>query len=383
MAKSKFQHVKITGLSVIVPKKEICIYDEAQYYDNNIKKIERMHKIVGFNKRHVVEEGITASDLCIKASELLFKEMNIDIDSIDALIYVVQRPDHSSPATAYYIHNKLNLPISCIAFDIRQGCPGWVYGLNVAHSMIESGAYKKILLLAGDTPSIGVDPSDRNVAPVFGDGGSATLLEYSDKINESFFNISVYSDGYEAIIKPASGFRLQLHYDERDKELLNPIEKKSGGTNRLVDLYMDGLAVFDFTMNHVPENICDLMKYANISNQKVDYLMLHQANKQIIQTLSSKLGFSDEKAPWKSFEELGNQSITSIPVAIAYNISNELHNKQMKLLCSGFGNGLAVASALLNFNNVYCSGIKFYEAHKGYLSRQEYIEHWKEKIGNK
>ena len=173
MTLSKFGHVKISGISVVVPTKEINIYDEAQYYDNNVKKIDRMRKMVGFWKRRVVQDGITPSDLSIQAAEQLLKDMNIDKNSIDALVYVVQRPDNSQPATAYYIHKKLGLPSYCTATDIHQGCPGWVYGLWMTSALIESGACKRILMLAGDTPSANMDLSNRISAPVFGDGGTA------------------------------------------------------------------------------------------------------------------------------------------------------------------------------------------------------------------
>lgn len=380
MALATFGHVKTKGISTVIPAKEICIYDEAQYYENSVKKIDRMRNIVGFYKRRVVEEGVTAADLCIQAAETLLQETGTDRQKIEALIFVVQRPDHSAPATAYYIHNRLGLEPSCLAFDIRQGCPGWVYGMYVASSMIESGAVRKVLLLAGDTPSAGVDPADRNVAPVFGDGGSATLLEYDEKGTISHFNITVRSDGYEAIIKPASGYRLPMHFDERDGELVAFRENSKGGRNRLVDLYMDGIAVFDFTMTCVPENIGELLDYAGMKRDDIDYLMLHQANKQIVQTVGMKAGFPEEKTPWRSFEQLGNQSITSIPISTAFNLADRLPQEKLRLLCSGFGNGLAVASAILEFDHVWCSGNREYRPDEVHLSREQYIEYWVRKI---
>lgn len=378
----KFSHVKILGISSVVPRREISIFDEAKYYDNNLKKIQRLKKIVGFNKRRVVESGTTASDLCISASEYLFDEMSVDKKSIDALIYVVQRPDHASPATAYYLHNKLNLDHHCIAFDVRQGCPGWVYGLYVASSLIESGAAKRVLLLAGDTPSVDISLSDRNVAPIFGDGGSATLLEYSSSIFSSYYNISVFSEGYESIIKPASGYRLPFYFDDRDKELIEYVSKNSGGKNRLVDLYMDGASVFEFTMKEVPPNIMDLMSYSNVTPLDLDYLMLHQANKQIVQNIAVATGFSFEQTPWSSFEAYGNQSVTSIPISISHNLSQILPNSNFRLLCSGFGNGLAVASCLLDFINVWCSEVRTYN-NENRVERSEYIKYWVKKIKEK
>lgn len=114
-----FKNVKISGLSVVIPEKEINIYDEAEYYNNSIKKIDRMRKMVGFYKRRVADDTTTASDLAIQSAENLIKEMNIDKNSIDALVYIVQQPDYMAPATSYFIHQKLGLPDRCIATDIN------------------------------------------------------------------------------------------------------------------------------------------------------------------------------------------------------------------------------------------------------------------------
>ena len=246
--------------------------------------------------------------------------------------------------------------------------------------MVESGAYKRVLLLAGDTPSAKINIADRNVAPVFGDGGSATLVEYSEIEHHSAFNITVKSDGYEAIINPASGHRLSLLSNGDNSDLLEYIETPSGNKIRLVDLYMDGLAVYDFTMNCVPKNIEELISFNQICKEDIDYLMLHQANKQIINNIASIVGFSENRAPSASFENLGNQSITSIPVALAFNVKDQLSNNKNKILCCGFGNGLAVASCILNLNNIYCSGIREYENKHLERTRDEYIQYWKKKI---
>ena len=160
MPQSKFEHVKVAGLLTVVPQNEICIYDEAQYYNNSVKKIDRMRKIVGFWKRRVADIGTTPSDLAIDAAKKLFEQSGIDKKTIDVLIFVVQKPDVINPATAFYIHRELDLPKSCMSFDINQGCPGWVYGMHVAHAMVESKACKRVLLLAGDTPAEYADPKD-------------------------------------------------------------------------------------------------------------------------------------------------------------------------------------------------------------------------------
>lgn len=378
MALSKFEHVKISGISVVVPEKEINIYDEAEYYNNSIKKIDRMRKMVGFWKRRVVEDDVTASDLSIQAAEKLIEDMNIDKNSIDCLIYVVQRPDYSAPATAFYIHNKLQLPDSCAAMDIHQGCPGWVYGLWTASQMIESKACKKILLLVGDTPSSGIDLSNRIQAPVFGDGGVATLVEYSEDEIISHYNIETQSKDFEAIIHPASGARLhrKRNNDEFNDKLLKPIKTPSGYLTKLTYGYMDGLAVFNFTINRVPKAVKKLMEYVNIKPEQTEKLLLHQANKQIIQTVAAACGYPEEKAPYDAFENFGNNTMCSIPTTINYLYADKM-NKDMQFICAAFGNGLAVAAASLKLSkDIYLSGVNNFKKPKDHMTADELIEYW-------
>lgn len=202
---AKFKNVKIRGISTVLPEKEINICDEARYYGNDIKKIDRLREITGINTRRVCEEGVTASDLSIQAAEKLINDIEINKEELDGLIFVRQRPDYSIPATSFYIHKKLGLSENTFAFDISLGCSGWVEGLFAAFSMIESGGCKKILLCAGDTPSKDMSEDNRICAPIFSDGGSATLLEYSKEENPSYFDLGSDSNSYESIITPARG----------------------------------------------------------------------------------------------------------------------------------------------------------------------------------
>ena len=323
MTFSKFEHVKISGISTVVPEKEINIYDEAEYYNNSIKKIDRMRKMVGFWKRRVADKTTTPSDLAFNAAQNLIKDMNIDKDTIDALIFVVQGPDYTNPSTAYFLHDKLGLSQKCIATDINQGCVGWVFGLHMASMMIESGAYKKILLLNGDTPSVGIEPSNRNSAPIFGDGGCATLIEFSEEKIKSVYNVDTVSSGYNAIISPFSGTRFRMDWAKPEefelfhKLMYETLTMPTGAEVPLMGGYMDGIAVFDFTIKYVPENIKTLLKKVNLTQDEIGALCLHQANKQIIQTVGSEAGFELEKVPYAAFENYGNNTMCSIPTTLA------------------------------------------------------------------
>lgn len=377
-----FKNVKISGLSVVIPEKEINIYDEAEYYNNSIKKIDRMRKMVGFYKRRVADDTTTASDLAIQSAENLIKEMNIDKSTIDALVYIVQQPDYMAPATSYFIHQKLGLPDRCIATDINQGCAGWVFGLFMVSQMIQSGTVKKVLLVNGDTPSVGIDPADRNNAPIFGDGGCATLLEYSEKEIDSCYNIETRSDGFEAITGPSTGnrFRFNLSKDE-DFELINRLRKKfvtsTGSENSFFGAYMDGIAVFDFTMTVVPPNIKKVMEFAGIKEEQVGALCLHQANKQIVETIANAVEFPLEKVPYKAFENYGNNTMCSIPTTIS--ILDKSVDKS-KLVCSGFGNGLVCASAVLNLQDTFITELKTFKKPDYIKTREEFINYWIEKM---
>lgn len=382
MAQSQFKHVKIRGINTVVPTREVCLNDELQYYNNDAKKIERTRKMVGFFKRRITEDGITASDLCIQAAQNLFDEMSVDTNSIDALIFVVQNPDYSSPATACVIHKALGMPLSCPAFDVNQGCSGYVYGLWLASSLIENGQCKRVLLCAGDTSSINVDFRNRVTAPVFGDAGSATLLEYSEEEVPSYFELGTNGQGYDAIIVPAGCARIPFVAGENNEDLLAEIQHDQNITH-LTDIYMDGAAVFNFTMTVVPSHIKSLMSYAHVESKDLDALVLHQANRQIIQMIGAAVGMPMEKVPSSTVEKYGNQTIASIPSVICDVLAEKASTSRLNVVLSGFGVGLSWGSCSVVLDHIQCSGIKDFHKNETILSRKEWIEKWINKLGVK
>ena len=373
-----FKNVKISGISSVIPTKEIDIEDEKEFYGNSDKKIARIKEIVGLSKRRVVSKNVTASDLCTQAASTLISEMKINISDIDALVFVVQNPDYICPATACIIHKNLELGANCIAFDVNQGCAGYVYGLYIASSLIEGGSCKKVLLCAGDTFSIHCNVKNRVTAPVFGDAGSATLLEYSPEETSSYYSLGADGNGYEHIIIPAGGATIPFMPNENDI-LFEDIQCGPTVTN-LSDLHMDGLEIFNFTMNVVPENIKSVLNLSGETPETIEKLYLHQANKQIIQTVASMSGFDVEKAPYKTVQNYGNQTIASIPCAICDDYSKEEFSKNLKVLLSGFGIGLAWGSCCLNLDNIYCSGIREFDNSVQVESRENLISKWKKKL---
>lgn len=388
---SSFKHVAVTGVSVVLPSDEICIYDEAQYYENNIKRIDRMRKKVGFYKRRVVKDDIAPADLAIAAAKKLFDGMQIDPSSIDGLIYVVQKQTYPGMVDAYYIHNELGLSDECSCANVAQGCAGWVWGVQLCSQMISSGCHKRMLLLNADTPSVEIDPADRNSAPIFGDGGSATLIEYCDEDDVSYFGIRTQSSGYDKIIRPAGRSRLRVDYDKPfddpyNAPLFEKFTSKAGYETTLLRSQLDGDAVFEFTMNEVPRHITDTIAYSGISKNNIAKCCLHQANKQIVQTIAQIAGFPLEDTPYDAFENYGNNTMCSIPTVLCEVFAD---NKYLAIgggkyiLCCGFGNGLVIATALLKFDRTFFAAIGNYARPDGFRTREQWIEYWKNKAQGK
>lgn len=380
MTQSVFHHVRIAGVSAVVPEKEICLSDEVQYYDNDLKKIERTRKMVGFWKRRVVEDGVTASDLCVQAAKRLLTDMAVDKNEIDALVFVVQNPDYRLPATACVVHQRLDLPQSIPAFDVNQGCSGYVYGLWLASSLIEGGQCRKVLLLAGDAISADVDPRNRVTAPVFGDAGTATLLECTEKERKSFFELGANGNGYEAIIVPAGNSKIPVGHQGANNEVLCRDIQNGKNVTHLTDLYMDAAAVFNFTMTVVPPHIKSLMSFSKTEPAGIDYLVLHQANRQIIRMIGAATGFPADKVPDSTVEKFGNQTIASVPCVLCDVLREKLEKQPLKLLLSGFGVGLSWASCVLETDGIYCADIETFRPDAAFTDRKSLIEKWFHKL---
>ncbi len=384
----KFHNVKISGMSLVVPENEISIYDELQYYGNSEKKAERAHKMAGFWKRRIADPDVTAADLGTQAAENLITSMKLDKSKIEAMLLVIQQPDYHGPCTSYSVHNRLGLPKDCYATDIVQGCVGWCFGLLTAFQMVASGTYRSVLLINGDTPARGLKASDRINAPLFGDAGLATLIEASDDASEVVFNLETFSEGFESIISlVTSGAGGRLNLDIRNPQelaqLVEMFQTKNGRTACLAEGYMDGAAVFEFSTQKAPENIKALMSDLGTTPDTYDLLALHQANKQIVQTVGGNAGFPLEKVPFSGFENFGNNTMCSIPATLLQEKGEILRSGgAVHALACGFGNGLVVCSVDLQLKGLKCADIKTYVKPADHKTSAEWVAYWREKFIN-
>lgn len=340
-----FWGINIIGISCVVPKNELSITDDKELYNGNIEKINRLINSSGFLHRRITDNKTTTSDLCYMAAEDLLNNTNTDRKSIDGIIFVSYTPDYLMPATAYILQAKLGLPKDCIVQDIPQACSGYVIGLIQASMLINSG-FNKILLLVGDSFSKFSDMFKNHSAPIFGDAGSATLIEKSAVKNSSFFNI--YSDGnsHEALICRNGGFRNIVH----EKDFYPDGTYKYNSS-------MNGGQIFDFAMEKVTPAIENLFNYSNTRKEDIDWFVMHQANKFILQNIARKLSIDVNKMPMQTLSKYGNQCGASIPCTICNELKNDISVKKSTLFLSGFGVGLNIANAIIKTDRIYCSDV--------------------------
>lgn len=343
--RAKLKNSRIIGVSCVIPKKSLCLYDESELYDGNQKKIKRVVESSGFLNRRVADSDVTTSDLCYKAALDLLSNTNTKAADIDAIIFVSYTGDYLMPATSYVLHNRLGLSEDCICMDIPQACSGYEFALYQASMLVNSGC-KYILLCVGDTFSKFSDMFRNHTAPVFGDAGTATLVTKDENAEPWYFSINTDSTGYDALICKNGGFR-------------NPFTKdmfyEDGKPMYLAG--MDGARVFDFTMKRVQDSVSKILEYSGKQASDMDYFVMHQANKMILQNIAIALGVPSEKMPIGTMTEYGNQCGASIPCTFSYMIRDALQNKSNKVLLSGFGVGLSWANCILDINKIYCSDL--------------------------
>jgi 3-oxoacyl-[acyl-carrier-protein] synthase-3 len=355
MALSKFKNSKISGVVTVVPSTVRCIDDEIELYGGNEKQIDRIKRAIGLDKRCITDESTTTLDLCVDAAEKLISGLDLDRESIDGVIFVTQTPDHFQPSNAAIVHGKLSLNTNAASFDVSLGCSGYVYGLWIANMMIASQTCKKVLLLAGDTLSKCVNKRDRSTAPLFGDAGTATLIETSELDNFSYFSLHTDGSGAKYIIQPAGGFR-KPNSIESAVETIND----EGNYRCENDLAMNGGEVFNFSIKTEPAAINEILRYAEQDIDEIDYVIFHQANKYIITNIAKRLKLPMDKVPCETFSKYGNQSSASIPCTINDILSENQELQNKRVILSGFGVGLSWASAIINLDSMYCPSVSIY-----------------------
>lgn len=347
MAYITHQKIGITAISACVPKKIMHNSDLGYLIPEN--EIEKVIKNVGIVEKRYADENTCASDLCYKAALKLFEDNHIDPATIDGLIFVTQTPDFKVPATAPSLQHRLGLKQSCLTFDVTMACSGYVYGLSIAQAIVNQTGINKVLLLVGDTISKLISQRDKHTIPLFGDAGTATLVEKGN-FPDSYFSLNSDGNGADIMLIPYGGCRLpsspEGFIEETDED---------GNVITGHNIRMKGMDVFNFGIRVVGSDIKNLLTFCNMKTEDLDLLIFHQANRFMNDFFAKLLKIPKEKTPY-SMSLYGNTSSASVPLTIVAEMYDETkYPNRDKVLMSGFGAGLSWGTSLVSLANTKIS----------------------------
>lgn len=344
MALFSIHNTKISSIAACVPKNTRSTADYELMSEKEAKLFEQG---TGIKERREASESVCTSDMCFNAAQQLLVENGILPEEIDVLIFVSQSPDYYLPASSILLQERLGLKKSTVAFDVSLGCSGYIYGLAILSNMLTLTGLNKGLLLCGDKSTLSTNHGDKSTYPLFGDAGTATLVVKEESaLNTMYFNLQSDGSGESAIIIPGGGTRNPLNKNTMVEREISP-----GVVRCEKDLVLDGVEVFNFALREVKPNVVDLLAFAAAELDTIDYLVMHQANKLMNESVRKKLKFPMEKTPY-SLHKFGNTSSASIPLTIVSELSNQL-NGTNQLLLSGFGVGFSWGSVLVETKDVH------------------------------
>ena len=287
----------------------------------------------GIKERRILKgEGLGTSYLAIKAAEQLLEKRKLDPKEIELVIVATATPDMMVAATAAYVSSEIGAT-NAFAYDLQAACSSFLYGMSTAASYIESGRYKKVLLIGADKMSSIIDYTDRTTCIIFGDGAGAALFEPNNE-----------------------GLGLQDEYLRSDGVGRNFLKMDAGGSllpaseetvkNRQHFIYQDGKSVFKFAVTNMADSAAKIMERNNLSHEDVDWLIPHQANKRIIDATSNRMGLDDSKV-MMNIQRYGNTTSATLPLLLS-DYESQL-KKGDNLVFAAFGGGFTWGSIYLKW----------------------------------
>ena len=314
-------NVVITGVGGYVPDYILNNEELSRMVDTTDEWITTR---VGIKERRILtEEGLGTSYLARKAAKQLIQKTGVDPDTIDALIVTTTTPDYKFPSTASIVLGKLGLK-NAFAFDFSAACCGFLYTLDVAASMIQSGRYKKIIVIGADKMSSLVDYTDRATCVLFGDGAGAVLVEATEEENVGVQNSYLRTDG----------------------QGLPFLHMKAGGSvcppshftvdHRLHYLYQEGRTVFRYAVTDMSNDVMKIMEMNNLKADDVNWVIPHEANLRIIEAVTKRAGIPLDKVV-VNIDHYGNTSAATIPLAL-WDAESQL-KKGDNVIFTAFGAG--------------------------------------------
>lgn len=298
---------------------------------------DEVYAKTGIRTRCIAAADETAVDMAASAVQKLLHDRSVD--QIDHLILCTQTADYKLPSSSCLVQARAGLPKTCGCFDINLACSGYVYGLLVAHGLINGGGAKRVLLVNSDTYTHYIHPKDAVCRPLFGDGAAATLLAADSTTKLSGFVFG--SDGSQAMRMhlPAGGEKMR-HFRGDAHVSGNPTDPEF--------IRMDGPEIYNFTLNTVPAAVKECMGKAGLAAEQIDFFVFHQANAFMLESLRRKMGIPKEKFPVE-LADTGNLVSASIPVVLErMRADGRIKPGTVTLLC-GFGVGLSWGACVVTW----------------------------------
>lgn len=330
-------NVYIKAISYYLPERTVTNEELLKEFPE--WSVDKVAAKVGVDSRHLAADDETAGDMAERAARNLFREYNILPEEIDFLLLCTQSPDYFLPSTACMLQHRLGIPTSAGAFDYDLGCSGCVYGLAIAKGLIAAGVAHNVLLLTAETYNKYLHPSDKSNRSIFGDGAAACLISTEGFVRIDGFALGTDGSGAERLIVKtgASRHKRQTGLSVTDEE---------GHTWHDDYLYMNGGAIFNFTLDVVPTMVDQILEKHNMCKDDIDYYVFHQANKFMLNTIRKVCGIPKEKF-YINLSQTGNTVSSTVFIALKECLQSGKIQKGMKVMIAGFGVGLSWGGTVL------------------------------------
>jgi len=305
-------------------------------------KLPELTRLTGVVERHICNNDQTSLDMAVAAAEKLFSTSKTKKEDVDLIIFCSAGGDYITPASSCIIHDQLNLPANCGAFDYNQGCTGYIYGLSMADSFISAGNANVVLLITSEAITKTIHKNDSSNRAIFGDAATASIVVKSNKPS-NFGRFVFGTDGskFDKIIIKYGGERFPLpKYLEEDKT------DGYGNTRNNANFYMDGSEVFNFSVSKAPELVSQLLEEAGLFFKDIDFFVFHQANQIILETIGRKLKVPKNKLII-DIENTGNTVSSTIPIALHNALLTGKIVRGSTVLIAGFGVGFSWGGTIL------------------------------------
>jgi len=332
----------IRAIATHLPSRKLTNAQLAEEYQD--WAVDKIFEKTGISERRIAEPGECASDLGVAAAQKLFAGGACTPEAIDFLLFCTQTPDYYLPATACLVQDRLGLRTNIGGLDFSLGCSGYVYGLALAKALVENGMADNVLLITADTYSKFLNPTDRGVRTIFGDGAAATLIA-ADPGHEAAIGPFVFGTdgrGADKLIVPAGCSRL--------RPSAATSQEKDDGTGVFrspENLYMDGPEIFNFSLRAVPQVVGQLLEKSRMKVEEVDHFVFHQANRFMLEQLRRKIKIPAEKF-LINMGSYGNTVAATIPMALEIALDQKLIKPGDRVMLVGFGVGYSWAAAMAN-----------------------------------